>query len=208
MFKLTKSELISILLALLFISFITTVNLFKAQRRARDAQRKVDLGIISNALNEFQADYGFFPKSSDDGRVIVCKNDKFPEVKQKLTAAKELDFDILYEGLNPCVWGKDAFNDLFSENEKPYMTTFPSDPKTSAGINYFYISNGNRYQLYTYLEGGKEEVGYDKKIVDRSLNCGSGFVCSYGKSYGETPLYRSIEDYERELLLMQSTGKK
>jgi hypothetical protein len=205
--KFTKGELISVILTLIFITGITSFNLVKSLRRARDAQRKVDLGIISNALNDFQADYGFFPKS-DNGRVVICKNEKFEEVRKQLSELQELDFDVLYEGLKSCTWGVDVFNDVFDDKEKPYMTTFPSDPKTSQGYTYYYISNGNRYQLYTYLEGEEDEVGYDGKIVGRSLPCGKEKYCSYGKTYGETPLDRSIEEYEKEILLMQTTGNK
>jgi len=206
MFKFTKSELLSIFIALFFIFSITSFNMVKAQRRARDAQRKVDLGIISNALNEFQSDYGFFPKSTDDGRIIACKNSKFPEIKEKLSAAGELDFDILYEGLEACTWGVQPFTDLFADTEKPYMTTLPSDPGTRDGMRYFYISNGNRYQLYTYLEGQVEEVGFDRTIVGRRLMCGIKEICSYGKSYGSTPLDISIEQYEEELLKLKEGG--
>ena len=83
------------------------------------------------------------------------------------------------------------------KNALPYLANIPKDPKSAIGVKYLYISNTKRYQIYSYLEGEKDEGGFDQKIVDRKLDCGKG-VCMYGKSFGETPLDRSIEDYEEE----------
>jgi len=191
----TKTEIkaIAVILSALFLA--VGLNMRLALRRARDAQRRSDLGAISNALHSFFEDFGFFPPA--DGELIrACKADNFEE---KLAEAKAYDlfnWQVFFEGLRGCVWGEDSLTDLgFFDEPVDYLKNIPRDPRISRGLTYIYFSNGNRFQLYASLEGGNTEEGYSEGIVGRNLSCGDG-ICSFGKTYSYTPLDMSIEQYE------------
>jgi hypothetical protein len=117
------------------------------------------------------------------------------------------DQNIYFQGLEACDWGSDPLEDVSDLSYPAYMQTLPKDPQTLGGISYLYLSNLNRFQIYSYLEGGKDEDGYDTGIVGRGLDCG-GKVCSFGKSFFDTPLDRSIEEYEKELFERAKAGSK
>lgn len=89
--------------------------------------------------------------------------------------------------LVPCEWGKNS----------DYLSLLPIDPKAGEGYSYLYISNGRRYQIYATLEG-QDEAEYDPKIVARNLHCGTK-ICNFGRSFGKTPLDKSLEEYENEI---------
>ena len=194
----TKNELKGVGIILIAIVLLALANFNKALRRSRDAQRRQDLGAISNALNKYHQEFGFFPLS-DNGQIKACKGDSFDEFVASLNIEEEFDTQAFLSGLAPCAWGKDGLRDLGDDKHPPYMKTIPVDPRQDEGIVYLYLSNGKRYQIYSYLEGENDEIGYNQKIVERNLKCGEQ-VCNYGKSFGETPLEKSIEEYENELL--------
>ncbi len=193
-----KDELLKVASVLLIIIFMTLVNLRVSIRKSRDAQRKDDINSISNSLDEFFKIYGFFPNSSPDGRIIWCKADNYDEVLASMQKNEKFDMNVFIKGLRPCDWGKDGIFDIY-DTQKSYLKTLPTDPKKAEGLTYFYISNTNRYQLYAYLEGADKEDGYRQSIINRKTECGNK-ICSFGKAYGETPLDKSIEEYENELL--------
>jgi hypothetical protein len=85
------------------------------------------------------------------------------------------------------------------------MKNIPQDPEADKDMSYLYLSNSNRFQVFAFMEGKDEEIGFDEAIVRRNLACGEGYVCSFGKSYA-SPLDRSIEDYEKELLEKAKSG--
>lgn len=193
----TKQEAVVTTLIFLVVFAVTAVNMNTSLRRARDAQRKGDLGAITDALEKFQNEFGFVPPS-DNGKIKMCKGSNFDEVVAKIKGSGKFDMNIFVQGLRTCEWGQDALGDIMDETAEPYMKTIPSDPRAGNGISYIYLSNSNRFQLYTYLEGEEDESGYDKKIVERKLGCGVK-TCSFGKSYA-VPVDISIEEYERELI--------
>lgn len=199
-----KSELIGVTLILSVVFLVTFSNLRIAQRRSRDSTRKQDLGAISDALHKYYADFGFFPRS-EDGKIIACKNEKFDAVVSELIVKKDVDRNKLSQGLRGCIWGKDTFTDVLDSSYPPYLNLLPQDPKTGENIQYYYISNSIRFQLYAYLEGEENEDGYNESIVQRKLSCGIK-DCSYGKSFQDTPLNRSIEEYEEELYERLKSG--
>lgn len=195
----SKEESIVIISIFLFIGVFAFKNFSLSLQRARDAQRKADLGNLSNSLHTFQRDFGSFPLASADGRIKACEPEDFEDLLLKSQVAGEFDFDIYLEGLDPCDWGIDAIADLSDPNYPSYIETIPKDPKIDEGLSYYYLSNGKRFQLYSHLEGGENEIGYDAGIVARNLFCGDE-ICSFGKTFGQTPLDKSIEEYENELL--------
>jgi type II secretory pathway pseudopilin PulG len=202
----TKQEIVSVGAILFVLAVATLTNLRVAIRRARDAQRRADLGAISNALHQYQADFGFFPPSID-GKIQACRAENFDEVLNRLAEVEFFDRTILFDGLRGCEWGSESLSNLgLPESELfNYLENIFQDPKEKEGLSYLYLSNTKRFQLYAYLEGGDTEVGYDLGIAVRNLACGSK-VCSFGKTFADTPLDKSIEEYEAELLEKLESG--
>lgn len=197
----SKNEVIGTVAILAIIALATFSNLRLAMRRARDVQRRTDLDVITGALEKYQADYGFFPPS-ENGKLKACRGENFEEQLLKVRQIKPFDWEEFFKILKPCVWGKDALADLFDASYSPYLMVIPADPKAGIGNSYLYISNTKRFQIYGYLEGEEEEIGFREEIVTRGLSCGNK-VCNFGRAYGVTPLDKSIEEYENELLEQQ-----
>lgn len=188
----TKEETKAVGAILLLIAVVSFSNFRVSLRRARDAQRKADIGSIYSSLNEFQSDFGSFPLSKD-GKIAFClpvaKKEQIDEIKRSISIS---DFDY-----SVCEWGKDAIKDLSDTTYPAYLAVIPRDPHYSKGVAYYYLSNGNRYQIYGALES-KDEDEYDEAIVKRNLPCGD-LICNFGKAYSQTRLDISIEEYENEI---------
>lgn len=185
----SKKELLWVSIILLAIVGASYPNLKLSLRRGRDMQRKNDIRMVSDSLVRYQADFGVFPLSAE-GKMIACNG---PETKK--------DKKGRITGLIPCEWGKDALVDIFDSGSTPYISTLPWDPLQQKGPNYAYFSNGKVFQLYASLEGA-DEAEFDEKIVARGLSCGTK-TCNFGLGYGATPLDKSIEEYENELLRLK-----
>ena len=200
----TRQETLIVTAILIFTFTITFYNLNISLRRARDAQRRADIGAITNALNKYRDDFGFSPPSLN-GKIVACKGENFEQRYEELKDEIELNTRIFFELLVPCEWGKDALTDVTDDTYEPYLKNIPQDPEAVKGMSYLYLSNSNRFQVLTFMEGKDEEIGYDEAVVQRNLECGAGYICSFGKSYA-SPLDRSIEDYEKELLEKARSG--
>lgn len=74
----------------------------------------------------------------------------------------------------------------------------PKDPATPSGYAYLYLTDGKYYQIYTSLEGKSDESQYMPSVVALNLKCGK-FVCNYGRSSGNIPLDKTLEEYENEV---------
>lgn len=183
----TKKELLIVISILATVFLITLKDLGISVRRSRDAQRRADLGSISDALIAYFADFSYFPPS-ESGRIKACPAENFD-----------------FENLRACEWGEDSLKDITDLAYPPYLSRIQSDPKKSEGVSYLYFSNTQRYQIYAYLEGGIDESGFNEGIVARNLACGSR-TCNFGKSSGDTPLDISIDEYERQLFDKRGSG--
>lgn len=181
----SKSEIKALVIIFGLLLTVSTPNFIVSLRRARDAQRKADIGSIYDALNKYQADFGTFPLSVD-GKIAACAPVKIIKNFPKDT--------VVFSG---CNWRKDSLADLSDPAYPPYLKIIPQDPHFNRGVSYYYLSNGNRYQIYGTLEG-ESEAEYDPKIITRNLPCGTK-VCNFGKAYSRTPLDKSIEEYENEI---------
>lgn len=170
----TRKELFAVILIFSAIILASLSNFKVSLRRARDVQRKNDIRTVADFLALYTSDFSAFPLS-DQGRIVACEG---PETK--------VDQKGRITGLVACEWGKDPL---------------PRDPYFEKGFGYIYLSNANRFQLYASLEGA-DEPEYDQRIVARNLSCGS-YICNFGIGYGETPLDKSIEEYENELLRLK-----
>lgn len=202
--KLTSQEKKALIIIFFTLFVVTFYNLQISIRKARDAQRRSDLGAISDALNQFYTDYGFFPPSVD-GKIVFCKANNYQQVLDEMNEEKVFDRNKFLSGLRPCLWGKDSFADLFDEQSLPYLQTIPSDPKTENGVSYLYFSDTKLFQIYSYLEGKEAEDTYNRLIIERNILCGNK-TCSYGKSFMDIPLNISIEEYEA--MLIENKQKK
>lgn len=186
----TKSELVSLVVIFFVLVIISVPNFILSARRARDQSRRSDMGDLENALADYQNDFGIFPLNSPDGKILACKK---PGDSVTLDAKGRLVVNLI-----PCEWGKDTWRDLTPGSSKIYMDIMPDDPDSSQGVRYMYFSDGERYQIYVSFEGA-DEAEYDKKIVERKINCGSR-ACNAGFAFG-CDLYRTIEEYDQELKL-------
>lgn len=173
---------------LLIIAFISFFNFRISIRRARDNQRKNDLGVLQSSLEKYNRIVGIFPLSTEDGKIMACKDDDtYFDKKLKI-----------WVNVKACNWGNDVLRDFSESESEILMNPIPTDPKNEEGLSFLYISNGTRYQVFAHLEG-KDEAEYDPLIEKRGLMCGNQ-ICNYGRTYGSTPLDKSLEEYENELL--------
>jgi type II secretory pathway pseudopilin PulG len=198
----TKKEIIIISVILLLILGASLFNFRISLRRARDAQRKVDLGVIINALGAYQNDFGFYPPSLN-GKIVACKKEGVEDLlnNEKIQQG-EID---LFDIFRPCEWGEDELRDIFDSEYPAYLDSFPQDPQADLGASYYYISNQARFQVYTALEG-RDEDAFQSEIAKRELPCGAR-ICNFGRASGATPLEKSIEEYENELLQEKANEK-
>jgi len=186
----SKQEIVVVSFIFLTIVLVSLYNFSIAIRRGRDAQRKSDIGAITDALNKYANDFATFPEASPDGKIIACKG----ELMQTQDGGGNSTF--IYS-LVPCEWGKDALQDINDSDYPAYIATLPIEPQNKEGISYVYLSNRKRFHILASLEGDGEDE-YDPRIEVRAINCGVR-ICNFGRSSGTTPLDRSIEKYENEL---------
>ena len=195
----TKNEFIAVLSILAVVIIVSLFNFKVALRRARDTQRRDDLGAIYNAVEKYQLEFGFFPLSSDAGKIKACKPDNYGEIVTELSHLPIFDQGAYLSKLKECEWGHDSISDLTDDARPRYIKTLPVDPKSDEQISYFYISNSRLFQIYAYLEGEEDEVGYNQAIVNRKIACGEK-TCNFGRAYANTPLDKSLAEYENELM--------
>jgi len=190
----TREEFSVVGLILLAVVGASIPNFATSIMRSRDSQRKNDLGNLKNGLASFQSDIGSYPLPSSDGRILAC------DPIERLSPKGES-----YIEYGPCDWGKDALADELNPSYPDYIETLPQDLKAQEGASYLYLSNGSRFQIYAHLEVESDEE-YSSQIVARGLLCGNK-ICNFGRSSGDTPLEKSIEEYENELLEEKSLLK-
>ncbi len=194
----TKSETWVSVITIIVIIAITLFNLRVAQRRARDSQRRTDIGTIADALDKYRVEFGFYPPSKE-GKIASCKNNNFGEfIKTLSTPSPESKQNLIKEYYLPCGWGVDRLENIFLDGGTRFLDLIPSDPRNGQGLSYYYLSNDNFYQLYAYLEGEGKEAGFSSEIAERNILCGVQ-KCNFGKSSFNIPLEKSIEEYENEL---------
>lgn len=78
-----------------------------------------------------------------------------------------------------------------------FLPAIPKDPQSSKGLEYIYISNGRRFQIFASLEDKKQDE-YNTAVEARGISCGTR-ICNFGRAYGKTPLDKSLEEYENEI---------
>lgn len=190
----TKQEWLAVFIILALVAVASFFNFRTSLTRARDAQRISDLQEVVDALVKYNSDFGFFPSSTPDGKIVACK-------KEGASLYKGMKLKDFLASLAPCEWGKDALTDITDASYPAYLKNLPADPKSSKGFAFHYISDGRLFQLYTALEL-RDSDQYAPSIVARKIMCGVK-ICNAGRTYGTTPLDKSLEEYENELLRQQ-----
>jgi type II secretory pathway pseudopilin PulG len=199
--KLTRNEIFAVIGILAVIVLVTWSEMSYAIRRSRDAQRRVDIGIITTALHTYQELAGFVPLS-ENGKIMACSNNEIEGRIEELVDSENFSKEEIKGLLVECEWGASPLVVFVKGENVTILENISSDPSRASGISYLYLSNGNRFQVYAHLEGKKDESGYGEHIVARDLMCGNK-ICNFGKAYGNTPLDRSIEEFEAQLLERQ-----
>lgn len=191
----SKKETLGIGIILIILVAVSIPNFLVSLARARDAQRKNDLGALSDAIILFQRAVSTFPLSTTDGKIIGCigPDTKYDEILK------------MWVNLRICEWGVDGLVNLNDPFSQPFIQALPKDPKFKDGFAYLYLSNGRRFQIYASLER-KDQDEYSPIVEKLGLKCGRQ-ICNVGKAYGDTPLDMSLEEYE-DILLKEEKLKK
>ena len=151
----TLIELLVVMAIIGVLATISIVSFQASQTKARDAQRKSDLGQISQTLEAYYNDKGQYPDSSAAYKIDGCED--------------------LGAGPITCEWGAE-WSDEF---DTIYMILLPTD--TSAGLNYYYDSDGTYYQLYARLQNDLD--GEIPTLLEAPANYGIScgvLNCNYG----------------------------
>lgn len=187
----TKFELISVLVIFAVLIAVAIPNFGASIRRARNQVRRDDLGALQKSLADFYTDFGKFPLSSDDGKIIACLAPGSTPIKDS-----KGHWSIDYVA---CSWGVDYFVNVTNGNK--YMPTQLSrDPDWQKGASYTYLSDGEMYQLYASMEGN-DEAEIDPKIVAKRISCGDR-VCNVGRYVG-CDTSKTLSECESEAKLLK-----
>src|SRR3990172_2323746 len=129
--RITGKDLVIICSTLLVILILTILNQRVALRRSRDFQRKDDLGNLSLALIRYREDFGFYPPSSTDGRIIACGKQSEVSFEKSDISDKEVLAKMLETIYRPCSWGQDSLRDISDLTYPAYLETIPGDPQSN-----------------------------------------------------------------------------
>lgn len=128
-FGFTLVELLVVMAIIAVLTLVAVANFRNVQIKARDVQRKSDLGQVQRALEVYFFDYGSYPLSSN-GSI-------------KVGAAVTLSWK------TPDTAGSEFIDD----KDTLYMKEVVGDPKTDPSYpNYCYSSDGVSYKIYARLE--------------------------------------------------------
>lgn len=130
--------LIELLVVITILSLLATIAFGQytmSQLKARDAQRKGDIGNVARALEMYYNDHQLYPTSDGVGRMEVD------------TGAGVVSLD----------WGEEFATDLVI-----YMKVLPQDPTVNSGnLGYCYESTGGTagtyYKLFVKLENDQDK---------------------------------------------------
>lgn len=133
----TLLELLVVMSIIGLIAAIGFGNFTTSQAKSRDAARKRDLANLTTALEAYYNDNGCYPLSFN-GEIVGCGGNT-------CTA-----------GGTVCSWGGPWTHSGTGVN---YVTTLPLDPQDATGsnIDYYYVSDGEAYWIFSILENEKDE---------------------------------------------------
>ncbi len=144
--------LMEILIAMAIIGILASVGFgsyIRSLKKGRDAQRKSDLNQVQSALEAYMSDFQVYPGCNSEGKIVGCS-----------------------DGDADCDWG-DSFVRNVGDTTKTYMSRLPEDPVS--GADYVYVSDGDKYQLFSVLENDQ-----DPDYVDSYTTVCGEEACKYG----------------------------
>lgn len=147
--------LVEILIVMLIVAILATIGVsafMSSQKKGRDSKRKTDLAQLQRGLEAYINDYGTYPTSDAQGRIVGCGDND-----------------------TACQWGEAFYN---SGNETTYLAQLPKD--TSTGQQYYYeFVEPNGYRIYGRLENTADLA--IPSTGQYSTICGSGETkyCNY-----------------------------
>ncbi len=129
----------------------------------------VILGVLAGLIS------GNFINSLKKGRDTRRKEDL-----QNIQKALELYYEDkkAYPNTNQLIFGSPLCETNPCGSTKTYMQLIPKD--TNPACNYYYVSDGTQYQLYSYLENDQDQ-GPGVKQSGYSNSCGT-CTCKFGVS--------------------------
>lgn len=153
--------LIELLVVMAILGILATVlvgGFQSAQFRGRDAQRKSDLKQLSNALELFYNDYGFYPSGDSSGSILACPYSS--------------DVSLA------CKWG----SGIFTDSKTVYFKSMPQDP--SIGQYFYRVVSGSgnkKFQIFAHLENPKDSgcIGGDCANPGINYYCGGKLKCNF-----------------------------
>jgi hypothetical protein len=188
MFKFSKKEIIGIFAILVFIAIVTYLNILISYRNDRDVRRNLDITAISVGVEKYFKEYGVYPLSAPDGKILACKGELTGTLRDEngIAVINEGTKKAMIKGYVPCRWGEDALQDVSDLNYPKYLDVIPADPQSARGMNYFYVSDGRSYKILTSYEG-KSLKDYSQSVLKMNINCGIR-KCNAGRTQGARPL--------------------
>ncbi len=171
---------------------VSLVNMKTAKERSRDNSRRDITRAIQNGINAYKEDNGFFPPSSDDGKIIACGSSELSELLT--TSDSEIGQSDYVATFSECEWGQDSLVGYLSDNAI-YMELLPIDVRAGEGFSFRYISTGENFQVFTYLEGEEGAEQFQAGVFVRGLSCGDN-ICNFGFASKDAPLGLSLDEYE------------
>lgn len=166
----TRTELVGVLAILVVILGLALYNFQTAGSKARDEQRKASARSVVNALEKYNKDFGRFPPSSLEGKMLACGSG---------------------DNVTACQWGQDDLRDLTDPSYPPYLDPIPLDPRQGQGVSFYYLSNGSDFQIFSHLER-RLDPEWSAYIDSLNLPCGE-HKCNYGITLSRKPVTKMLE---------------
>ncbi len=163
----TMIELLLVMGIIAILSVISFSSFMASLSKGRDTTRKSDLAQLRKALEVFNSNFGTYPLSDTEHRIVGC-----------LSSAPA---DPHSPSFVFCPAANGGFSYYVNGVEENNLAKFPTDPDASR--IYYYESDGDTYSLYAALENinDKDTKQTGTGTVDPAgwvISCGSA-VCNY-----------------------------
>lgn len=186
-----KNSLLKVvIISLVVVSFSNAMGFRASFKRRRDIQRILDMGNIQTGLYKYKQDFGKYPVSGPNGKIVGCRGENTDIPRD--SSGNAIPYTTKkpnYLNLVECEWGTPLL-DPGDINYPAYLEKIPVDPYSHKGINYRYISDGEKYQILGTLELKNEGQDFNKLLEGKGIKCGKK-ICNFGRSTG-IPLTEDI----------------
>lgn len=146
--------LIELLVAIAIIGILaslTLANFTGSQARARDTQRKNDLKIVRDALEQYKIDRGYYPYQNAAGNDMTA-----------VAQTADLNNAAFVTQFNTIAGSSNTVSGLGNTTVGAYLRNSPTDPRNTGNLQYRYAptSSGAGYTLEACLENGQDQQRY------------------------------------------------